>query len=272
MAIQCADTEPLVQTFLDGELADADADALHAHLAECAECNQVAAETARFHASLRERLTPPPAPEHLRDNILQALDQEDWRVRKARSPRWNWTLPVASSLAAVAALLFFFVSSNQSVSTSPVADDAVRQHLRRPPVEVTGTKVSPFVREHFSHRAHVPRFSDTSTGLLGARLSHVAGRDAAQLFYETRIGNRLYDVSVLIVEPSRLDFCVGRRYMVGDRKLCLAHLQGMHIVSHTDEDGWGYLVVSEMDGPHLLDFVGTSDLLLRASENHRRTR
>lgn len=271
MAIQCADTETLVQTYLDGELADNDAETLQAHLGECANCNQLATEEARFHARLRERLTPPPAPEHLRGNILKALDQEDWRARKQRSSRWNWTLPAASSLAAVAALLFFFVSSNQSVSTPPVADDAVRQHLRRPPVEVTGTKVSPFVREHFSQQAHVPRFSDSSTGLLGARLSHMAGRDAAQLYYETRMGNRRYEVSVLIVESRRLDLCVGRPYRIGGRKLCLVKHRGHHVVTHTDENGWGYVFTSKMDGETLVDFVGTWDLLL-ASENRRRRR
>lgn len=270
MAIQCADTETLVQTYLDNELADNDADALEAHLAECAECNQFATEEARFHASLRERLTPPPAPEHLRGSILEALDREDWQARKQRNSRWNWTLPVASSLAAVAALLFFFVSSNQSSSAPPVADDAVRQHLRRPPVEVTGAKVSPFVREHFSPRAHVPRFSHSSTGMVGARLSHVAGRDAAQVYYETKMDNHRYDVSLLMVAPSGLNLCVGRRYRVGGRMLCGGHVRGLNVVSFTDEDGWGYLFTSEMNGQKLLEFVSTSDLILRAPDTRRR--
>lgn len=269
MAIQCADTESLVQTYLDGELADSDASALQGHLAECPECNQIATEEARFHASLRERLTPPNAPGHLRGSILEALDREDWQARKQRSSRWNWTLPVASSLAAVAALLFFVVSSNQSETTPPVADDAVRQHLRRPPIEVSGAKVSPFVREHFSQQAHVPRFSNSRTGLLGARLSHLAGRDAAQLYYTTRMGNRVYDVTVLVLKPGRLNLCVGRRYTIGGRRLCLGHRKGMHMVTHIDERGLGYVFISEMDGPRLLEFVGTSDLLLRTPERRR---
>lgn len=269
MAIQCADTESLVQTYLDGELADTDADALQAHLDGCLECNQIATEEARFLARLRERLTPPGAPEHLRGRIMDALDRDDWQARKKRSSRWNWTLPAASSLAAVAALLFFFVSSEQSVTTPPVADEAVRQHLRRSPAEVTGAKVSPFVREHFSQQAHVPRFSNSRTGLLGARLSHVGGHDAAQLYYNTEMGNRIYDVTVLVLKPSGLKLCVGERHVIGGRRLCLGHRQGMNVVTHTDERGWGYMFVSEMDGRALLEFVGTSDLLLRTSERPR---
>ena len=272
MATECADTETLVQTNLDGELADSDVFALQAHLAACAECNQLATETARFHARLRERLTPPAAPEHLRGQILAVLDHEDWNARKQRSSRWNWTLPVASSLAAVAALLFFVVSSDPSVATPAVADDAVRQHLRRPPVEVTGTRVSPFVREHFSHNAHVPRFSSSNTGMVGARLSHIGGRDAAQVYYKTQMGNRQYDVSMLMVAPNQLDLCLGRPYDIGGRKLCLGRHRGMHVVSLVNEDGMGYVFISEMGGQKLLDFVSTSDLFLRGAENRQRDR
>ena len=269
MAIQCADIETLVQTYLDGELAESDASALQDHLDECTTCNQFATEEARFHARLRERLAPPPAPDHLRGNIMKALDQEDWRLRKQRSSRWNWTLPAASSLAAAAALLFFVVSSNQAPRSAPVADDAARQHLRRPPIEVAGSSVKPWVREHLSPVAHVPRFSSTNTNLRGARLSHLLGHDAIRLFYTTRVEHRLYDVTVMLLDASALELCIGRKYRIGGRKLCVAQKRGLHIVTHEDGDGLGYVFISEMDADKMLQFVSTSDLLLRAPENGR---
>lgn len=272
MAIQCDDTEPLVQTYLDGELAEEDAAVLQAHLAACTPCNQAATEVARFHARLREKLAPPTAPTHLRGRIFDALDREDISMRRQRASRWNWTLPAAASLAAAAALLFFFVSTNKQPAESPVAYDAVRQHQRRAPIEAAGAAAGSWVREHLSSDMHVPRFSSTSTSLRGVRLSHLRGHDAAQVFYETRVGHRLYDVSALILRPRKLKLCSGRSYEIGGRVFCVSRNRGFFVVTHKDEEGIGYVFISQMDPDTFLDFLGTSDLIWRSSESHHRMR
>lgn len=266
MAIQCADTDTLVQTYLDGELADADAAMLHGHLTECAVCAHTATEEARAHALLREKLAPPSMPMHLRDRVIEALAIDDWQSRRHSVARWSWTFPAAASVAAAAALVLFVVTNNQPAKNQAVAEDAVRQHTRPLPIEVAGNSVPVFVREHLSPMAHVPRFSSTATSLRGARLSHLGGRDAALVFYETRMGNRLYDVSALIFDARDMRLCNGRMFDIGGRDVCVSQIQGFHVATHKDDRGIGYIFISEMDAMTMLDFVKTSDLLLRASE------
>jgi hypothetical protein len=62
---------------------------------------------------------------------------------------------------------------------------------------------------------------------------------------------------------------VGRRHRVGGRTLCVGQQRGTHIVTHTDGNGLGYIFISEMDARTLVDFVSTSDLLLRAPGTRR---
>jgi anti-sigma factor RsiW len=270
MAIQCADTDTLVQTYLDGELAENDASILQSHLAECAPCARAATDEARTHAFLREKLAPPPMPTHMRDRVMEALERDDWQSRRQRASRWSWILPAAASLAAAAALVLFIVSNNQPENDRAVAEDAVRQHTRPLPIEVAGNSVPVFVREHLSPVAHVPRFSSTATNLRGARLSHLGDRDAALVFYETRLGSRLYDVSALIFDARDMHVCSGRAFDIGGRDVCVTQIQGFHVATHKGDDGIGYIFISEMDALTMLDFVKTSDLLLRASDKRVR--
>ena len=73
--------------YVDGELAEADARELDAHLRECAACRD---HVARLRASLGElrRLAGARAPEGVRTRIRGALDGED-----ARRPGRGWFLP-----------------------------------------------------------------------------------------------------------------------------------------------------------------------------------
>ncbi len=267
MAIQCADVETLVQTRLDGELADEDARALEKHLAGCSTCNEHAAEAAHFHNELRSALAPPPAPSQLREQLDLALDREDWKSRQRRAKRWGWTLPAAASLAAVASLLLFVVANREPENKSPVTDDAIERHIQRHPLEVQGAAASPWVKNRLSPDVQLPRFSYRSTNLRGARISHLRGHDAAQVFYDARIGNRRYEVSAMIFDATRLDLRVGRRSVVGGRELWAGQSRGYNVVTYKDPRGMGYVFTSEMDADKLLDLVIASDLILRRSDS-----
>lgn len=267
MAIQCLDVETLVQTHLDGELAEEDASELQSHLVACSSCCEAAAEEARFHTELRHTLAPPAAPAGLRSRITAELGREDWRARKDRQrARWSWALPATATLVAAAALLLFVVVNQRAETEAPVAYDAVRQHIRRPPIEVQGTAVTPWVKRHLSPGVEVPRFSDRSTSLRGARLSHLRGRDAVLLYYDASVGSRRHAVTAAILEAADLDLRIGERYVIGDRALWVGQDLGYNIVTLKGPNGFGYVFTSEMDSESLLDFVVNSDLFLRPGE------
>lgn len=264
MAIQCADVETLVQTHLDDELADEDARVLKEHLTSCRSCGVLASEEARFHAELRSKLAAPAMPAELAGRIAAELDRHDWRARKERVGRLSAVLPMAASLAAAAALLLFVVSTRDGGSEPQLAQEAVRQHMRRPPIEVQGTAVSPWVERHMSPHVQIPTFSQ-STQLRGARLSHLRGRDAAQVFYDAFIGHRRHEVSAMIV-PDAMDLKLrgGQRHVVDGRELWVGASHGYSVVFHKAVNGTVYLFTSDMDAGELLDLVADSDLLMRA--------
>jgi anti-sigma factor RsiW len=102
-APRCEGIEALAMFYVDGELAEADARELDAHLRECAACRD---HVARLRASLGEvrRLAGARAPERVRTRIRGALDGEDDRAPRRRSP-WRWLLPAfAGLIVAVVAL------------------------------------------------------------------------------------------------------------------------------------------------------------------------
>lgn len=201
---------------------------------------------------------------------MLALDREDWSARKEGRSLKSWTLPAAASLAAVAALLLFIVSAPRQSAEAPVTVHAVRQHIRRPPIEVQGAAVTPWVKQHMSPMVSIPRFSSRNTSLRGARLSHLGSRDAVQIFYRADVNSQPYDVTMMIVDASDLNLRNGRRYMIGGRELWAGQYYGYNVVAHKDANGIGYVFISEMSADHLLGLVETSDLILRTSEASRR--
>lgn len=264
MAIQCIDVETLVQTHLDGELAEEDARALNHHLSGCSTCCDAAAEEARFHAGLRQTLAPPAMPANLRAKLTAELDREDWQQRKSKQGFASWALPGAATVAAAAALLLFAVA-NQSPGNEPaLAHDAVRQHIRQPPIEVQGAAVTPWVKRHLSPGIEVPRFSDHKTVLRGARLSHVKGRDAALVYYDAFVGSRRHAVTSVIFEAGGIDLRIGQHHRIGGHELWVGQDGGYNVVTLEDPNGFGYIFISEMGANELLNFVVNSDLLLRA--------
>jgi anti-sigma factor RsiW len=270
MAIQCNDIETLVHTYLDGELAEHDLLDVEDHLTECEACRQQMDEEARFVSRVREDLAPPPPPPMLHAQLLEALDGEDQRgAALARRTRRAFALPAAASVAAAAALVLF-ASAQWSANETPVTYEAVKQHLRRPPVEVQGAGVSPWIQQHFLPRVALPRFSEPSVNLVGARLSHLRGRDAAQLFYEVMSSRGHRNFQVHIIDASDLRLGGRDRREVGGRALWVDDQLGFSTVTFRDQDGIGYLFTSDMEADELFELVIGSDLLLRATERPRR--
>ena len=282
MSIHCGDLETLLQSYLDDELADDDSSAVAEHVAECPSCKKLVADEARFHSEIRHALEPPPAPMSLRDNLSLALDREDWQARKQGRSAWSWALPGSATVAAAAALLLFVVSNSNlgsnlgsnpastpavsSVAPSATYDDAVRRHVRKLPIEVQGAAVQDWASRHMPRQAALPRFSAPTTNLLGARLSHLDGRDALQLYYQARVDHRVYEMTGLILDASDLDFRTRERHVIGGRELWVGESMGYNVVAHKDERGVGYVFISEMAVPQLLDTVANSDLLVGVPE------
>jgi hypothetical protein len=269
MPIRCTDIESLVQTYLDDELAEGESGELEQHVGECEACRRHLVQAARFHERLRQdlaALAPSGAPGELCQRIALALDQEDWRMRRSRT---TWVLPGAATVAAAAALLLFAVTSVNPTARPAqpqVTEAAVLEHISRPPLEVQGAAVSPWMRQHYSPTAQMPRFEGVRAVLRGGRLGELRGRQSMQLYYDVLHGQRRHEVVVNVFDGRDIDFASGfpqgRPYTVDGNQLWVGQLRGYGVVAHRDASGTAYLFTSEdLSGERLLEIVARADLL-----------
>ncbi len=269
MPIDCSEIDTLVHTYLDGELADSDIREFEKHSAECRECAARIDDEIAFRDRLRRRLAAPRTPQGLRTRIDVLLDQEDRVSANARRrSRFAWMLPGVASVAAAAALFLFVTTNNASLPFESVAADAVNAHMRRPPVEVQGqaSRVAPWLKKHFDAHVDVPRFASTNVSLRGARLSHLRGSDAAQLFYEVDRNNQRHDMQVHIITAPDFNLSAKSKRVIGGREVWIDVERGYSVVTFKDASGIGYVFTSDMEDADLFDLVVSSDLLLRVDE------
>jgi anti-sigma factor RsiW len=277
MPIRCTDIESLVQTYLDDELAEGETRELELHVGTCDECRRHVTGAARFHERLRQCLAavaPGSAPSDFCQRIALALDQEDWRMRRA-GLRTSWVLPGDATMAAAAALLLFVVTT-VNPTTSPtvitaqvqpqVTEAAVLEHIRRPPLEVQGAAVSPWMRQHYSPTVQMPRFEGVRTVLRGGRLGQIRDRRSMQLYYDVLHGQRRHEVVVHVFDGRDVDFASGfpegRLHRIDGSELWVGELRGYGVIAHRDARGTAYLFTSEdLSGEHLLEIVGRTDLI-----------
>ena len=172
-------------------------------------------------------------------------------------------LPGAAMATAVAALAVFVVAQRpEGVAAEPMSYDAARQHLRKPPIEVQGARVSPWLEQNFLPDVPVPRLGNDDP--VGARLSHLSGREAALIYYRPVIGGRSHEVQLRLIDASGLNLDWGRKAVVGGRTVWVDAARGVSVVTYRASGNWGFVFTSaDMQPVDLVDLVANSDLMLR---------
>lgn len=254
----CDSIDTLSMTYLDGELAASEERELEQHLLVCETCNAHVEQLTLQMDTLRTALATPSAPAALRAAVHEALDA-------AATPRrgWQaWLLPGAASLAAAAALLFFAASPARQYDRG-IAADVVRQQARLAPLEVQGPGTYPWLRQHFAS-APAPTFASARVELQGARLTSVAGHDAAQLQYVLTTVKGPLELTAFVVEhlsPSELP--EGQRVELNGQQLHLATVQDAAVVTYM-QGATAYVFLSRMvTATELAGIVASSDLIRR---------
>lgn len=266
----CQSIDTLAMAYLDDELVAEERRELELHLLDCQACKKhVDGERAEL-ALVRKALVAPPAPDLLKARIGRALDLEERAHAKAVRRQWSqWILPGSAALAAAAAILMFVFVKPAAVTTSAgsVAQEAVRQQTRSMPMEVQGASTGPWLREHF-RPVEPPQFTEPGITLVGARLTSVAGHEAALLKYIVSIGDNEFTLTTVLIDgirPERLSG--GQAIKVGDRTLHVHDANGVPAITYVDGQGMGYTFAAERLSPQeLLELVVSSDLIGRAQQ------
>ena len=239
--------EAQLDAFLDGELADADARELEAHLAQCPECTQFREGRLELRTAIRARVPVFQTPDDLRGRVRAALKQ----AAQARAPyrlslqRWWRPLALAASLGVVA--LGSWSLALQHAAGEMLADDVLASHIRSlMPGHLTDVlssdqhTVKPWFNGRLDFSPPVHDFAEQGYPLLGGRLDYVDRRSVAVLTYGRR--QHLINVFLWPATHGRSD-----AYKTRDR-------QGYHLLHWTTTD-YDYWVVSDLGLTELHDFT-----------------
>ena len=213
--MKCEEVRPLLDAYVDGELAGTERGALGAHLAGCAECGPEAAAIERLRDAIRRSAPVYRAPPALRRNIRAALRREA-AGRSAEAPARGWLAYAASLLLAV-----IVGSGGTWLMTGErqqrlVADEVIDSHLRSLLANhLTDVQSSDkhTVKPWFAGRTDLspPGVDLASQGfpLVGGRLDLVAGKPVPALVY--RAGKHVINVFLLPARPGDRAETITRR-------------------------------------------------------------
>jgi hypothetical protein len=138
------------------------------------------------------------------------------------------------------------------------------------PLEVRGASTGTWLRENFAP-IEPPIFNAARLDitLQGARLTAVAGHNAAQLRYLVTSGQSTFTLTAVVIDDLQNDDLNGGTPIKvgGDRTLHIYDANGIPAVTYVDEHGMGYAFASDrLTAQELLELVVSSDLIGRAQQ------
>lgn len=241
--MNCKAAIDAMEAYLDGELPDADARAVEAHVGSCAACAAAYDAARQLKAAIRGNAVRHAAPEGLARRIGDAIGG-------APAPRTRRTfhpLALAASFLLVAALTAGVTAQLlRPDAAARVTDDAVSGHLRSLMAEhLTDVASSDrhTVKPWFAGRldSAPPVIDLTADGfpLVGGRLDYLDGQPAAALVYRHR-----QHVINLFIRPADAERDAAPR---------LVSRRGFGVLSWR-ENGMAYWAVSDLNAADLEAF------------------
>ena len=240
----CTELETRLHAYLDGELPEAAAREVAAHVAGCPHCGPWYEEQRSLRVALRERLPALRAPDALRQGIrrsLRAAKHAD--VRRPARP-WRWLAAAAVLAGSVGGT---WSLAMRAVAARTVGDEVLASHVRSlMPGHLTDVlssdrhTVKPWFNGRLDFSPPVEDFAASGYPLIGGRIDYVGGRPVAVLVY----GRRQHMISVML-------WPAGSGSSAGP---AVRTAQGYHLLHYTDP-GFTYWVVSDLGLPELTGFV-----------------
>lgn len=219
--MECKTAQPLLETYLDNELARDDARALEAHVDRCAECSALLTRLDALRRALRDGSLRYEAPAGLRARIsasapnLKTADEEvstttrtpatnsNARARRAPAPWLRYAAACVLAFGAGAMSTNSWKSTGTEANAqSQLARDLYASHWRAlaatSPVDVVSSDrhtVKPWFAGKVAQAPLVRDFAEQGFALVGGRIDYVGAQRVPVLVY--RHGQHLIDVFVL---------------------------------------------------------------------------
>ena len=242
--MQCEEARPLLDTYLDGEVAEAERSLLRDHIEGCTECGPEAAALERLRDGIRRAAPVYRAPEVLRFSLRSALRREAAEARPTTMRAAGWLAYAASILLAVAVGSggTFLLTGERQENT--LANEVIDSHLR----SLLGTHLTDVastdkhtVKPWFAGRTDLspPGVDLAGEGfpLIGGRLDLIQGKPVPALVYR----RREHVINVFVLPASRGD-------------LAKTLTRRGYSLRHWDEGDLGFWAVSDAAPTELTEF------------------
>jgi anti-sigma factor RsiW len=250
----CKDIPDLVHAYADGELSGDQADALEAHLRDCADCTRLVEAQRGWQRTVRAGMTRFAATDRLRARLAVALTEADDAAAAPRRQGAGWRpLAMAASLAfAIVAssglTAYYTLPDEQDRMLDNVVSGHVRSlmasHLTDVPSSDQHT-VKPWFHGRIDLAPPVDDLAPQGYKLVGGRLDYLDRQPAAALVYQHR------------EHPINLFVVAAPTQTAGDGKLggVTSLSERGYNVLHWNAGGMAFWAVSDLDLAELKDFA-----------------
>jgi anti-sigma factor RsiW len=203
----CESWKEKLDTYLDGELPEAEMRSFDAHLRTCQSCSADAVPRVQMKRAIQvagKRFTPTPD--------FRRKMQQRMALKPKPSFRLGWM-----ALAAVATILLAAVLTNTYMRTQSAKDAAYRDHVfseiadlhvamlaSSSPVDVLSTDrhtVKPWFQGKIPFAFNLPELQNSEFSLLGGRMTYLGQTPGAHLIYDVR----KHHISVFIFQERSLN-------------------------------------------------------------------
>lgn len=192
--MNCTRLRQVLDAYLDGELDSATQGEISQHLVQCPACTALRAEREALKQQVRASAPYFAAPEALERAVhrsLAAAAQEEAPLSGSR-PSWLQAGVLAVAAALVSALASYWLA--RPLPENPLREQVVASHVAslgpaRPLADITSLDqhvIKPWFQGKLDFAPVVRDLSGEGYTLIGARLDHVADRQAAAIVYRVR--------------------------------------------------------------------------------------
>ena len=235
----CPDKALLLHALVDGELDAKSALEVEAHVAACPGCAAELAVIREVKAALSETPVRHAAPASLHARLDESLADEARPPGRRRGGIETWALGGSITALAASLALFALIPSGASLESQLVdaqARSLQAQHL----VDVATSDrhtVKPWFNGKVDFAPPVVDLAAQGYPLVGGRLDHLAGHDAAAIVFR----RRAHVINLFVWKGD------------GPTTPTLEHREGYSLV-HWGRGGLSYWAVSDVDPPDLMAF------------------
>ena len=247
----CKDTSELVHAYADGELEPDRANALEAHLRDCADCTRLVEAQCSWQRAVRAGLTRFAAPDRLRARLAVTLAEADSATAaRSRGAGWRPLAMAASLLLAVVTssglTAYLTLPGEQDRMVDNVVSGHVRSlmadHLTDVPSSDQHT-VKPWFHGRIDLAPPVDDLAPQGYKLIGGRLDYLDRQPAAALVYQ----HREHPINLFVVAaPAAADDKAGGIGSLSER--------GYNVL-HWTAGGMAFWAVSDLDLGELKEFA-----------------